>query len=45
MAERQTRRIRRLAAVWEVENDPETPAQVPWDARRSSVTTPVAGRQ
>ena len=42
MAERLTRRLHRLAAVWELEADPETPTQVPWDARRSSTGTPVA---
>lgn len=45
MAERMTRRIARLAAVWEVETDPETPAQVPWDSRRSSTAVRAAPRQ
>jgi serine/threonine protein kinase len=41
-AERVTRRLARLAAVWDVETDPETPTQVPWDVRRSGAATPKA---
>jgi serine/threonine protein kinase len=43
LAERLTRRLRRLAAVWDVETDPETPAQVPWDSSRSSVSVRAVG--
>lgn len=39
MAERLTRRLYRLAAVWDVEADPESPAQMPWDTRRTSLMT------
>jgi hypothetical protein len=45
LAERLTRRLARLALVWEVEADPETPTQVPWDSRRSGVATRAVGRQ
>jgi serine/threonine protein kinase len=38
LAERLTSRLYRLAAVWDVEVDPDAPTQMPWDARRSSAT-------
>jgi hypothetical protein len=43
MAERLTRRLHRLASVWDVEADPETPTQVPWDTRATSPMTPRGG--